>query len=856
MTRLFICEKPSQARNVAAALGGGRAGGGMIETREGIVTHARGHFFELLKPDAYPGAGWDGGWSLDRLPIVPETFRYELKKDVAAQFKLIRQLLAKASEVVIASDPDREGEAIVRTILAEARYRGPTKRLWFNGEDANSIKKALGRLKPGSETEPLYFAQQARDRADFIVGMTCTRGATCAFGGATKGALHVGRVVTPTLWLVVKRDREIANFRPEDYFELVASMESRGKRFRLRHAPPAEERIKTKAEAEARATRAKGASGPLRVSKEAKRQAPPKPFTLPALQKRANNLWGWSAEKTLQTAQKLYEAKLTTYPRTDCPYLADDQWEEVPATLAHLAGQQEFAALIESFEPRRRKEVFDSAKVEAHSGLVPTLERADLGALDADARRLYLLVARTYVAMLMPDYEYLAARVSFDANGVPFWVTGQIPQKLGWKAAFTRDEGGDWNEGGENQGDDGPGDTGRGTGRNGGKDEGEAALPDVADGDPASALGIEIEAKQTKPPPHYTEATLLADMENIGKFVESPKLKKILKENAGIGTPATRDAIIKKLRDPKNGYVRVAGKKLIATDKGTTFIEALEQHVPELVNPGVTALWEEALEKIARGEANHEAFIRAAGEKVAKQVEKFRAAAGTLQVAAGGRGSGADAPPRPMEGDGGPCPACGEGSLKTFRAHKSGKRFLGCSNYKAGCRHVVWDETPVHKGKELAALDGTGSACPKCADGKLRTAVGKKTGKRFLACDRWARDGGGCDYTAWPEDAGGRSGSGAGRGSGAGKSQSSGAAAPSGAGEPCPKCGQGTMQVRPMRNGGQFLGCSAWRSDGGGCDHKVWPERKADGAGPSRGSRSGQGGRRLGTSRRGQGAAA
>ncbi len=601
---LYLCEKRSQAEKIARALGNTRNRKGYMETAAGTVTYARGHLFEDLRPDDYRD-DWGTPWRLEVLPMVPDAFRDRPRdRAAAAQYRVIEGLLARAGEVVIATDPDREGEAIARDILAHADYKGPLRRLWLRGEDMASIRKALDALRPGSETEALYRAAKARAYADLLVGINLTRAVTLTVGAGGKGALHVGRVQTPALWMVIERDRQIEAFVPEPFYELEAHLKTTGGiDLDLVHAPAAEARIKDREAAARLAEQAKGASEPLAVETEEKRQAPPLPFNLPDLQKEANKKWSWSAKKTLDTAQALYTKGLTTYPRTAVRHLATDQRDEVEATLAHLKACEPLAELITGFTPVIRDTTFDSAKAGAHTGLCPTLQPADLDALGSDERKLYLLIARRYVAALMPDYEYLRTVITWTVDGTEFKRIGTTPRNRGWKAAWRVDDG-----------------------------DGTETLPPVKGGDMATAEAIEVIDKQTQPPRPYTVASWLADMEGAAKFAKDPRIRGILhrKEQKGIGTSATRDQIQEALIG--RGYVTLDKREVRSTPKGRNLIEAMEKTVPRVIDPAETAVWEDTLDQIAEGKGDADAFIAAIVDALEENVRSLHQLGGAAKA--------------------------------------------------------------------------------------------------------------------------------------------------------------------------------------------------------------------------------
>ena len=636
--RVYLCEKPSQARNVVAALGGGKGAKGYYETRHGIVTHGVGHLYQEADPDAY---GWTA-WSLDAMPMIPDKdgWKLEANPKTKDQLKIIDNLLKKATEVVIATDPDREGEAIARNILMKAGWWTPGKppkgrlyRIWYKGEDQASIRNAIEAMHDASRTEPIYYAQRARARADWLVGMNLTRPTTALW--AKGGALNCGRVLLPTLRLVVERDREIETFVPEDYFELSASVATTAQdcavSVTLRHTRDSDDRLKRRKDAETLAEQVKGAQGPLQVTRESKNEKPPLPYTLQAVQADANRKWGWSANHTLEVAQQLYDDRRITYPRTDCGLLSDDQTDEVPMVLEHLAAHPEFRDVIPAFTPVIRKSVFSTEKIAkqeaGHTGLIPTLEPVEPGALAGtpDQAKLYDLIARRYIAAVMPDHSYESTRIQLDANGVLFAATGRVPLAWGWKAIWQSDPAAalrDVRQGGEDLA------------------EGESgALPRVADQAPGEVTEVNVSAKQTQPPRAYTEATLLDDMEKVAKKVTDQKLKKVLKETSGIGTPPTRSATIEKLKHPKVGYISISKRRITSTRRGRQLIDALMAKCPTICDYGTTAIWEMTLDAIARAEAQKAAqgeqvFLERVAKEITDTIKTLRRDPGRFAIEA------------------------------------------------------------------------------------------------------------------------------------------------------------------------------------------------------------------------------
>ena len=530
MATLIITEKASQARDLRAALG----------VRFGQILPAEGHLLRLAEPEEVNPA-WKS-WSCAVLkPDGLYPTRPASQGNKPAKLKAIAAALRTCEEVILATDCDREGQLIGQEILEHLGYRGRVRRALFTAQDPKTLQQAFARLKPNIELRPLYEAAVARQQADQIFNLSLTRTATkTLLTPGVRGVIGIGRVKTPTLAIVCLRELEIRNFRPEDYFEVVATATVAGGSFLIRHAPPAKMRIKERLLAEAIAKAAAGHQGPLGVSIEEKRQAPPRLFDLPALQKTCGQRWGWTADKTLAVAQELYDGdgkKLITYPRAEARYLTENQISDVPAIVAALTRLRGFAQLdIAPPVIRRGKSGhFCDRALEgvSHHAVVPNVNVLDdleirLARLSDDEKRLFALVCRSYLAAVMPDYEYRQTVVAMsvpvpDNATAEFRAVGRIPLRLGWKAVY--------------QAVDPDGEA-----------EAEQTLPSLTDGETAILSDPRVEAKRTQPPPRYNEGTLVDAMQNAWRFVEDPALRERLKEAKGIGTPATRADIIKGLK--------------------------------------------------------------------------------------------------------------------------------------------------------------------------------------------------------------------------------------------------------------------------------------------------------------------
>jgi DNA topoisomerase-3 len=586
--KLFICEKPSQAASVAAALGSPQRTETHWETAGGRVTWAVGHLREQDRPDDYnPNWAWKS-LEISMLPMIPERFTYHTREGMAGRLKEIGALLKKARVAVVATDGGREGEAIGREILDFHKWEGPIERLWLGALDEESILEALKSIRPGSATLALYQAAQARSQADWLIGMNGTSGVTLT-SPRVGGVYSVGRVQTPTLALVVRRDREIASFKPVDYFEFDAKVRAGAVEVTMKHSP--KERILSKETAAAIAAGLAGGSAEIISSSEDAHQGPPLPYDITTLQGDADSRLGLGADATLKIAQALYEKyKVTTYPRSECNYLPESQKALVPQLWANAVKLKEFEHLA-GLAPVPRSAIFNTAKVGEHNAIVPTTVVPSLGGMEENERKLYLMIVARYLAGLLPDYRFKKLELSMTVGGREFVLRGTQPIDLGWKAAIRGPaaEIQDKDEAIE------------------GEDEEAGPVPVIAPG-VIGTLGTVVAVKcSTAKPKAYTEGTLLKDMKAIAKFVSDPQKKARLKETSGIGTAATRPKVLEDLKG--NEYLKKTKRKLTATAKGHALIERLERDYPALVDAGETAIWEDALDEVAQGRRSAEEFL-------------------------------------------------------------------------------------------------------------------------------------------------------------------------------------------------------------------------------------------------------
>jgi len=641
--RVFLCEKPSQGKDIARVLGAGQRGNGCYSGAGVVVTWCIGHLVEAVPPEGY-GEQYKR-WAIEQLPILPERWRVEPKAATAAQFKVVQQLVAKAGELVIATDADREGEMIAREIIDLCGYRGPIQRLWLSALNDASIRKALGALKPSAETLPLYFSALARSRADWLIGMNLSRLFTLLGRQAGyTGVLSVGRVQTPTLKLVVDRDREIARFVSVPYWAVDVLLSHAGQSFTASWIPPesstdAAGRCLQQPVAQQAVDRIRAARDAqvVSVDTERVREAPPLPFDLGTLQEVCSRQLALDVQETLDIAQALYEThKATTYPRSDSGYLPESMLAEMPAVLdALLATDPSLRPLIGQLDRNQRSRAWNDGKVTAHHGIIPTLEPANLSAMSEKELAVYRLIRAHYLAQFLPHHEFDRTAAQLACGGQSLVAVGKQIVVIGWRQVLATPEP-DAADGEEAQR--------------------SQVLPPLASGSRCGVEHVELKALKTLPPKPYTQGELVKAMKGVAKLVDDPRLKQKLKETTGIGTEATRASTIKGLLD--RGYLLKKGRAIRASDAAFTLIDAVPAAIAD---PGMTAIWEQALDMIEAGQMTLDTFIAKQSAWVAQLVQQHRGA--TLSIAL---------PPSP------PCPQCGAPMRQ--RTGKSGA-FWSCSRY-------------------------------------------------------------------------------------------------------------------------------------------------------------------------------
>jgi DNA topoisomerase-3 len=685
--KLFICEKPSQAKDIAPHVGARQRGDGCITGQGVTVTWCIGHLLEQAKPEVYEPAL--ARWSLAPLPVVPQRWQMEVKSSTRDQYGVVNRLIKQASEVIIATDADREGEVIAREVLERARYSGPIRRLWLGALDDASVKKALGKLLPNEKTVGMYHSGMGRSRADWLAGMNVTMALTTAFGagGGRAGVLHCGRVQTPVLALVVRRERAIANFKPKTYFVLSAQFEMLGSLVPMDWLCPqekldAEGHCVDKAVIDAVAKKISGKTGWLeKVTRTPEREQAPLLYSLGSLQREASAKLGLKAQAVLDACQALYEKqKATTYPRTDCEFLPSSMFAEAKAVVDALGKADERMTKIAlEVDLTHAGRAFNDKKITAHHAIIPTTNAAvRVQDMSQTEFLVYDLIRRRYLAQFLGDYEFTKTVIELVCEGERFTKSGKTPKVPGWRRAYA---------GLVAQAPVKP---------KSGETEAakEVAIPDVNEGDQAINRVAETTKTQTKPPKRYTEGTLLGAMESIDKVIDDPRLRKIMqsKEKAGIGTDATRAAIIEGLF--KREYIGNEKKTIVPTQKGVQLIELIEKIAPE------------KLMQIEAGQFELQRFESELSGWLTGLIDKIRAQAGTVRVTA----------PAPKGATA--CPNCG---LHMVKRKGSSGPFWGCSGYPE-CKTTL----PDVSGKP-------GAARPRPAEGVARPS---EAGEKACRCGK------------------------------------------------------------------------------------------------------------------------
>ncbi len=655
--RLVIAEKPSVGRDLARVLPGPFAKHeGYLEGREDIITWAVGHLVQLAEPDEYDPKF--KRWRMADLPIVPDRFRLVVRDERSKkQMSVVTQLLHRddISEVINACDAGREGELIFAYLYEKAGSSLPVRRLWLSSMTTQAMRDAFDSLRPSQELASLEQAARSRSEADWIVGMNATRAATIRLRSSFDGAVSLGRVQTPTLALIARREEEIRAFKPEPYWLVDARFEPAEdpqRRYEGRFHAGSKPRIATADEAAAIVDACRAGAGEItKVEKREVTEKPPMLYDLTTLQREANTKFGFSARRTLGAAQRLYEEhKALTYPRTNSRFLTTDMAGEIVPTAELLATRSEYRAAAEyviSLDVLPLGRVIDDSKVTDHHAIIPTRAEHPVEKMDDDDRRVYDLVVRRFLAAFHPEAVLENTRVETTIGGHVFRTRGKVLLVPGWRGVYLTDE----PEAAANaEGDE--------------DETRDQQLPRLVQGEPSSVLEIEALAKETKPPRRYSDASLLGAMETAGKLVDDEQLREAMKDS-GIGTPATRAAIIERLIDV--GYVERDGRSLVATEKGLNVIRLLGEH--PLTSPDLTGSWEQRLGRIERGEDSREKFMHDIAGFAKETVDVLDETLKDVKI------------PRANLG---PCPVCGHDIIENRKGYSCWSRD------DPGCGFVIW----------------------------------------------------------------------------------------------------------------------------------------------------------------------
>lgn len=658
---LVIAEKPSVGRDLTRALPGAfQKHEGYLESDTHVVTWAVGHLVQLAEPDEYDAKYKK--WRMADLPIVPDRFKLVVRDERSRkQMTVITRMLKRddVSEVINACDAGREGELIFAWTFEKAGAKKPVQRLWLSSMTSKAIKDAFAALRPASEFDLLEQAARSRSEADWIVGMNATRAATIRLRSSFDGAVSLGRVQTPTLALIARREEEIRAFVPEPYWLVDATFETVDdpRRYTGRYHAGAQPRLKTAAEAEAIVAAVRGGRGTITKLEKTKRsEKAPLLYDLTSLQREANTRFGFSARRTLAAAQRCYEEhKVLTYPRTNSRFLPSDMIPEIKPIAGLVGTHREYArasAYVTGLDVLPLGRVINDAKVTDHHAIIPTNSEHKLDKLSDDDRRIYDMVTRRFLAVFHPDAVFENTRLETTVLEHIFRTRGRVLLEAGWRAVY-----------------------GEGLEERGGEDDEapDQQLPKLVQGEGVGVLEVGSEEKITQPPRRYSDASLLAAMETAGKLVDDEELREAMKDS-GIGTPATRAAIIERLIDV--GYVERDGRSLVCTEKGLGVIRLLGEHA--LTSPSLTGDWEHRLSKIEEGNEARSKFMADIAEFANSTVHELDEKLKEVKI------------PRANLG---PCPVCGHDIVENR------KGFSCWSREDPGCGFVIWK---LKAGKTLA----------------------------------------------------------------------------------------------------------------------------------------------------------
>ncbi|MDQ3410184.1 MAG: DNA topoisomerase 3, partial [Actinomycetota bacterium] len=656
-------EKPSVGRDVARVLPGPfKKSEGYLEGPEHVLTWAVGHLVQLAEPDEYDDRYKK--WKMADLPIVPDRFKLVVrdersKKQMGVVTKQLRR--EDVDNVVNACDAGREGELIFAYLYEKAKGDKPVQRLWLSSMTKKAMEDAFSSLRPGSDLAALEAAARSRSEADWIVGMNATRAATIRLRSSFDGAVSLGRVQTPTLAILARREEEIRAFVPEPYWLVDATFAATGERvYAGRFHAGAQPRLKTADEAQAIVDAVRGQGGEItKLDKKRRKERAPLLYDLTSLQRDANTRFGFSARRTLAAAQRCYEEhKVLTYPRTSSRYLSTDMISELKPTAQHVGAHREYAkgaAYVTGLDVLPLGRVVADEKVTDHHAIIPVNGPQTIDKLSDDDRRIYDLVARRFLAVFHPDAEFENTRIETTVAQHVFRTRGKVLLVPGWRGVY-----GELTEGERSDDDEDAG--------------ADQQLPKLDQGEDVDTREVASQEKETKPPRRYSDASLLGAMETAGKLVDDDELREAMKDS-GIGTPATRAAIIERLIAV--GYVERDGRSLVVTEKGRNVIRLLAEHA--LTSPDLTGDWEKRLGEIERGEDSRERFMADIAKFAGATVSELDAKLKDVRI------------PRANLG---PCPVCGHDIMENRKGYSCWGR------EDPGCGFVIWKSKA---GKQLPA---------------------------------------------------------------------------------------------------------------------------------------------------------
>jgi len=712
---LVIAEKPSVGTDLARVLPGPFAKSeGLLEGPEHVISWAVGHLVQLAEPDEYDDKFKK--WRMADLPIVPDRFKLVIRDERSKKQMsvLTRQLRRDDVDVVInACDAGREGELIFAYTYEKAGAKKDVKRLWLSSMTKAAMEDAFAHLRPAEELELLEQAARSRSEADWIVGMNATRAATIRLRSSFDGAVSLGRVQTPTLALIARREEEIRAFKPEQYWLVDATFEVDPQRVydgRLHVGP--NPRLATAAEADAVVSAVRGQRGTItKLDKTERRERAPLLYDLTSLQREANTRFGFSARRTLGAAQRLYEQhKALTYPRTSSRYLTSDMVGEIKPTaelVGHNAEYSKGAAYVTSLDLLPLARVVNNEKVGDHHAIIPTRSEHSLEKMNADDRRVYDMVARRFLAAFHPEAVFENTRVETTVADHLFRTRGKVLVVPGWRGVY-----GEEAEGERRDEDD---------------EGGEQQLPKLEQGEDVDTRRVESLEKETKPPRRFTDASLLGAMETAGKLVDDDDAREAMKES-GIGTPATRAAIIERLIDV--GYIERDARALVATEKGLNVIRLLDDH--PLTSPALTGEWEHRLANIEAGADSRKKFMADIRGFAESTVADLDAKLKDVRI------------PRANLG---PCPVCGHDIVENRKGYSCWSR------EDPGCGFVIWKSKAgktvppavvrelVQRGFAAKPVTGFRGRSGRSFRSRLALAQGEDGKWRVEFDEAWAKEG-------------------------------------------------------------------------------------------------------------------